>query len=214
MNKLVQEAQNMNRILLSIMTIVLVCALIGGGVYAYFSDIETSTGNTFTAGTLDLNLDGGNTNVVKFTVADVKPGDSDSDTWTVANVGTIDGYLDLESIGITEGIGTTTEPELVDEPTHGDANQLGNYLMGHLFIDTNDDGNWDEGETDIFGTDAVPVKINSIAANYGLDLSLAHGGGTNYITLAWSIPTATDNRIQGDNVTLDMTFELQQRAAE
>ena len=203
----------MNRVLLSIMTIVLVCALIGGGVYAYFSDIETSTGNTFTAGTLDLNLDGGNANVVKFTVADVKPGDSGAGTWTVANVGTIDGYLDLESISVTEGAGTATDPELVDEPTHGDTNQLGNYLLGHLFIDTNNDGGWDTGETDIFGTNAVPEEINTISANYALNLSLAESA-TNYVTLAWSVPTATDNRIQGDNVTLNMTFELQQRTDE
>jgi len=30
--------------------------LIGAGTVAYFSDTETSTGNTFTAGTLDLKL--------------------------------------------------------------------------------------------------------------------------------------------------------------
>jgi predicted ribosomally synthesized peptide with SipW-like signal peptide len=195
------------------MTIVLVCVLIGGGVYAYFSDTETSTGNTFTAGTLDLNLDGGNTNVVKFTVGDVKPGDSGNGTWTVANAGSIDGYLDLESVGVTEGTGTTTDPELVDEPTHADTVQLGNYLLGHIFVDTDNSGSWDSGETDIFGTNASPAAINTIAGSYDLSLSLTQGS-TNYITLAWSVPTSADNRIQGDNVTLDMTFELQQRAAD
>jgi len=45
------------RILFSIMTIALVGALIGGGIFAYFSDVETSTANTFTAGTLDLEVD-------------------------------------------------------------------------------------------------------------------------------------------------------------
>jgi spore coat-associated protein N len=203
----------MSKVLLSLMMIVLVCALIGGGIYAYFSDTETSTGNTFTAGTLDLNLDGGNTNVVKFTVGSVVPGSSGNGTWTVANVGTIDGYLDLESVGVTEGIGTTTDPELVDEPTHADTNQLGNYLMAHLFVDANHNGTWDSGETEIFGTTASPAAIKTIAANYDLNLSLTHGS-TNYITLAWSVPTTADNRIQGDNVTLGMTFELQQRSAD
>jgi predicted ribosomally synthesized peptide with SipW-like signal peptide len=36
------------KILFSIMAIALVGALIGGGLYAYFSDVETSTGNVFT----------------------------------------------------------------------------------------------------------------------------------------------------------------------
>ncbi|MCK4369036.1 MAG: SipW-dependent-type signal peptide-containing protein [Dehalococcoidales bacterium] len=204
----------MKRILMSLMTVALVSALIGGGVFAYFSDVETSTGNTFTAGTLDLNLDGGNTNVVKFTVSDVKPGDSGGGSWTVANVGSIAGYLDLESISVSEAIGTTTDPEEADEPTGVDTIQLGTYLMVHLFVDTNNNGSWDAGEADIFGTDAAPAAINTIAASYALDLSLAATGGTNYITLVWSVGTGTDNRIQGDSVTLDITFELQQRAAD
>ena len=205
----------MKKILVSFMTIALVSALIGGGIYAYFSDVETSTGNTFTAGTLDLNLDGGNINVVKFTVDDVKPGDSSGGTWTVANVGNMDGYLDLESIGVSEDIGTTTDPELADEvPPGTDTAQLGNYLMVHMFIDANNNGSWDSGETDIFGTNASPVAINTIASSYGLDLSLLANGGTNYITLLWSVGTTVDNRIQGDSVTLDITFELQQRAVE
>ena len=196
------------------MTIALVGALVGGGVFAYFSDTETSTGNTFTAGTLDLNLDGGNTNVVKFTVSDVKPGDSSGATWTVANVGTLAGYLDLESISVSEAIGTTTDPEEADEPTSSDTTQLGNYLLVHLFIDTDNDGSWDSGETDILGTAATPVAINTIAASYALNLSLAASGGTNYITLTWSVATSTDNRIQGDSVTLNITFELQQRSED
>lgn len=204
----------MKRILISLMTIAVVGALVGGGIYAYFSDTETSTGNTFTAGTLDLNLDGGNTNVVKFTVDYVKPGDSGGATWTVANVGNILGYLDLESISVSEAIGTTTDPELADEPTSSDTTQLGNYLLVHIFIDTNNNGSWDSGETDIFGTNAAPAAINTIAGSYALDLSLAASGGTNYITLLWSVGTATDNRIQGDSVTLNITFELQQNAAD
>lgn len=203
----------MKRILVSLMAIALVSALIGGGIYAYFSDIETSAGNVFTAGTLDLNLDGGNTNVVKFTVDDVKPGANGGGTWTVANVGNMDGYLDLESIGVSEAIGTTTDPELADEGGP-DTTQLGNYLMVHMFIDANNNGSWDSGETDIFGTNASPAAINTILGNYALDLSLAANGGTNYITLLWSVGATVDNSIQGDSVTLDITFELQQRAAD
>jgi len=203
----------MKKILVSLMTIALMSALIGGGIYAYFSDTETSTGNTFTAGTLDLNLDGVNTNVVKFTVDDVKPGDSSGGTWTVANVGNIPGYLDLESISVSEAIGTTTDPELADEGGP-DTTQLGNYLMVHMFIDANNNGSWDSGETDIFGADGAPVAINTIASSYALDLSLGASGGTNYITLLWSVGTTVDNRIQGDSVTLNITFELQQRAAD
>ena len=40
--------------LISVMCIGLVAMTAGAGTLAYFSDVETSTGNTFTAGTLDL----------------------------------------------------------------------------------------------------------------------------------------------------------------
>jgi predicted ribosomally synthesized peptide with SipW-like signal peptide len=46
----------MKKILVSLMVIALVAGLVGAGLSAYFSDTETSTGNTFSAGTLDLVL--------------------------------------------------------------------------------------------------------------------------------------------------------------
>jgi len=60
----------MRKILISLMTIALVSALIGGGVYAYFSDIEQSTNNTFTAGTLNLKVSDADPLVDHFEVAD------------------------------------------------------------------------------------------------------------------------------------------------
>jgi predicted ribosomally synthesized peptide with SipW-like signal peptide len=43
-------------ILVSLVTIGLLASVIGVGTYAYFSDTETSSGNTITAGTLDLKV--------------------------------------------------------------------------------------------------------------------------------------------------------------
>lgn len=201
----------MKKILVSLMTIAMVSALIGGGVYAYFSDTETSTGNTFTAGTMDLNLDGGNANVVKFTVANVKPGDTGSGSYTVANVGTIPGYLDLTPIAVTQSTGSSTDPELADEAGGVDTAQLGNYLMVHIFVDADHDGTWDAGEADIFGTSAAPAAVATIGTGLNSSVALADGG-TVYIAVAWSVPASATNRIQGDGVTLDITFSLDQQA--
>jgi predicted ribosomally synthesized peptide with SipW-like signal peptide len=46
----------MRRILTAILAIVLVATIAGTGIYAYFSDTETTDEMTFTAGTLDLKL--------------------------------------------------------------------------------------------------------------------------------------------------------------
>lgn len=47
----------MKRILLSLSVLVVAVALIAGGTYAFYSDTETSTGNIFVAGSIDLTVD-------------------------------------------------------------------------------------------------------------------------------------------------------------
>ena len=50
----------MNKILSSILAIGVVAALMGVGTFAYFSDTETSTGNTISTGIIDLEVDNEN----------------------------------------------------------------------------------------------------------------------------------------------------------
>jgi predicted ribosomally synthesized peptide with SipW-like signal peptide len=47
----------MKKIAISLGIIGVVAAIVVGGTIAYFSDTETSTGNTFTAGSIDLGID-------------------------------------------------------------------------------------------------------------------------------------------------------------
>jgi predicted ribosomally synthesized peptide with SipW-like signal peptide len=44
------------KMLAAIFIVGLVATIAGAGIYAYFSDTESSTGNTFTAGTMDLKV--------------------------------------------------------------------------------------------------------------------------------------------------------------
>ncbi len=48
---------NKKKIIVSLSVIAAVAAIVVGGTIAYFSDTETSTGNIFTAGTIDLKID-------------------------------------------------------------------------------------------------------------------------------------------------------------
>ena len=82
------DARMDRKILLGILMIGLVAALAGAGIFAYFSDTETSTGNVIVAGTIDLSLTG------SFTFTDVKPcEDFEEVTVTFRNVGQNPGYL-------------------------------------------------------------------------------------------------------------------------
>ena len=48
--------KGMKKILVSLSIIGVVAAIAVGSTVAYFRDVETSTGNTFSAGTLDLKI--------------------------------------------------------------------------------------------------------------------------------------------------------------
>lgn len=206
----------MNKIVLSLVTIISVAAIAATATAAYFSDTETSTGNTFAAGTLDLDVDNNNgNNTVKFTVSNMKPGDQPIDTWELNNVGSLDGYLDLENIAVTNNENDCLEPELeagddtCDDSGEGDGELQGIVSLSQLFWDDDCDGWVGEGETAVYDG-----KVGAIAANYETDRSLA-AGSTQCLTGQfnwWS--EATDDRAMGDDFTLDMTLELAQTAGQ
>ncbi|MHB8963543.1 MAG: TasA family protein, partial [Saccharofermentanales bacterium] len=53
-----------SKIIMSVFLLIITVSMVVGGSFAYFSDSETSIGNTFTAGTLDLKINDGDVNVV------------------------------------------------------------------------------------------------------------------------------------------------------
>ncbi|HRY62682.1 MAG TPA: TasA family protein [Candidatus Paceibacterota bacterium] len=196
----------MKKIVLSVAIIALSTTVIVGATRAYFSDTETSTGNTFAAGTLDLNLDGADTNSVKFTVTNTAPGASGTSYWTVKNVGSLAGYVDLASIAKTNDDNLCTEPESTDGDTTCGAGQgeLGANMNITIFVDADKDGVIDGGETTLYtGT------LDGLATSYDANLALA-AGAEQYVSLNWSIPTTVGNVIQSDSVQLDMSFQLGQ----
>src|SRR3989344_4307781 len=127
----------MKKILLSLGMIVFVGAVVIGATGAFFSDTETSTGNTFTAGAIDLGVD--NTSYYNgafnegtsweidwdmseeiphqfFNFADLKPGDWGDDTISL-HVNNNDSYLCADVTLTKNDDVSSTEPELeVDVP--------------------------------------------------------------------------------------------------
>lgn len=197
----------MKKILFSFLVIFVFVGLISGVTLAYFSDTVTSAGNTFTTGTLDLNLDGNDTNVVKFEVADIKPGGSETRTWEINNVGNMNGYLDLHNLIQTHEPGISLEQELtVEDP---DIGTLGSLLNVELFIDINNNGVLDGTDTSIYSG-----AMEGLLTDYDLDLQL-DAGTSNYLTMTVSWPsTDNDNAGQGDTAELDMVFELGQTTTQ
>lgn len=130
----------MKKILYSVGLIVSVAALAMGATGAFFSDSETSTGNTFTAGDIDLKID--NTSYVTdangilvsspgtswslkdlvpgvdhfFNFADLKPGDLGEDTISI-HVGSNNAWMCAAARVTDDSDQTCTDPELADDAT-------------------------------------------------------------------------------------------------
>ncbi len=58
------------------MTIAFVAFFIGGGTYAYYSDVENASDNTFESGTLNLQVGDVDPCTESISVSSLKPGDS------------------------------------------------------------------------------------------------------------------------------------------
>lgn len=220
------------KILFSLMTIALVGALIGGGIFAYFSDVETSTGNTFTAGTLNLvpstdgtgpvgkytvtaGGDGINGNVVFIKLA---PGDSGSITWTLNNNGNLDGTLTMASTVTFEENGSN-EPEAAVGGNNGGGNgDFDEYVGVRVKRDA----------TYILGDASNYVPFSGLEAALDAESQALAASGTLTYVLEWAIATdvkgagvdgkfgtgddvqVDDNIIQSDKATVDITFTLTQ----
>lgn len=159
----------MKKIVLSLSMIGAVAVLAIGATGAFFSDSETSTGNTFAAGAIDLgvdnhsyyngvlnpgttwrvdyDLDGGEDQTGPrqfFNFNDLKPGDWGEDTISL-HVKNNDSYLCADVTLTSDKDNNSTEPELDDEIPYTADDISNNYNGGELadavnFYWWNDDG--------------------------------------------------------------------------
>jgi spore coat-associated protein N len=211
----------MKKILISLMTIAMMAALIGGGVFAYFNDVETSTGNTFTAGTLDLTVDGANPWAsAKITAADMKPGSSGAVDCTLVNAGNLAGTLTVDIKSLVDSQGTCTEPECVNEGgTYSGGVCTGNTPVNLstkmdivVWVDNGAGGGTaNNGVKD--GTEQQLFSGTLAAADVAAAWSVTDGLGagiTTYIGISYSIATSVTNEIQADSSTFTIEFNLGQ----
>ena len=113
------------KVLASLLVIGAIMAISGAGTWAYFSDEETSVGNTFTSGVIDIELSPGNSQVVTAQAGDgcnpettdrLKPCYVGTLTYTVKNAGdnNADIYMALKNV-VNSDLGQS-EPESVADP--------------------------------------------------------------------------------------------------
>jgi len=203
----------MKRILAGLLTIAVV-AVVGVVVTrAYFSDTETSRGNTVTAGTIDISVDGQNpwTNTYSSALADMKPGMVREVSYVVKNVGA-NPVVVWKQIQVTNtGTGTVTVPECTTQLGVWDVsanacNFLGNPDKNDLYnVITYDmkvgstvliDSAWN---ITMGAVDSVWVPLGQLAKDQEMTVTQSYH----------MMPTA-GNEYQGDTMTFDMSIYAEQ----
>jgi predicted ribosomally synthesized peptide with SipW-like signal peptide len=194
----------MKKILLSLSMIALVAAVIAGATGAFFSDTETSTGNTFTAGAIDLGVDNhsyyngvlneGTTWRVDYDLSDevprqffnfldLKPGDWGEDTISL-HVNNNDSYLCADVTLTSNNDNSSTEPELdesgevLEDANNSWDGELANGIKWYWWADDGDNV-FESDETLLSGSgQAMPNATDTFSSTVALADSQTNVWGT------------------------------------
>lgn len=213
----------MKKILMSLLIIATVGALVGGGVFANFFDIETTGQNTYSAGTLDLQVvspyEGepyagfpgteiyNGEDIPGITLEDMKPGDPPIE-WRmhVNNLGSLDGVLFIHFVVTANDEVTLEEPEVDLGDTSPDG-ELGANLTVEVYY--GDEGQWPNLLFITSGTlDNLHCQLVELGALTG-ELNPASTDGKD-VFLVFQLPPETTSICQSDSVELEINLILEQ----
>jgi spore coat-associated protein N len=213
----------MKKLIWSILTVALVIGLAGGGAAAYFLDTETSTGNSFTAGTYDLKLSDRNESfgdgvAATWTMTNMAPGASTVGTYFVnlQNAGTVDnGHVEMAfTHQIDEGVPVESETNI-----NNTAAQMARFLeIVRMDYDTIDftDPYTDENGNGYF--DLEDLTLGHYLGAGGLLDNLpappANNTGTTSLSMKLKFNAGAGNDFQGDTLNTTVTFTLNQDTSQ
>lgn len=218
----------MRKILVSLSIIAVVGAIAIGGTIAYFSDVETSTGNTFSAGTLDLQIrdqnEGfGNGVTATWIASDVKPGWEDD--FTVPFIGLKKlGTIEADHLEITCDYSVIEEDPQTESDTDPNTNLTPDKMAKEMIITrceyydvltidclTNPNPDYriedQDGDGKITFFDLKNDKLDNIPPPGG---SYALG----YFEMGVKFDELAGNDFQGDMFDLTMIFTLNQDVSQ
>jgi predicted ribosomally synthesized peptide with SipW-like signal peptide len=185
------------KIIASLATMLVVGAAAVGGTLAYFSDTATISGNTFTAGTMAIQIDSDSSsgsynwsdgfNNPNNPFANVKPGDSGHQVLDIKSAGTVGGVASIR-------FQRTSTPN----------NELPANMNIVVTFDGDHNGNFD--------STGLSYTLAEFYANPNqLPLgAITSSDGIASVRIDWSVPSTAGNDIQGDSTTMNVIFGLDQ----
>ena len=198
------------RILISLAIIGAVSAIVVGATTAYFSDTETASGNTFTAGTLNLQVGNDDPYTEHITIDNITPSPGFPDwvwvgpVYTVKNIGTLPGKLSIEFRNVVNEENGRREPEIEAGDESEDSGELGEYLKLVNVTAKIGTGKW----TPIYTWPYLSVNDTD---GRTFDIGILEAGETAKLDLDWWLSDDPNiNVVQSDSVEFDIIFKLEQ----
>ncbi len=209
----------------------LIMSMVAGGIWSYFTDIETSSSNLLTAGTLDLSpTTSGGGPAGKYTVTSggdgvngkvvfdkLLPGESGTITWVLVNNGSLSGTLVIASTDTFSDVSQNEVENAVSGNDGGGNGDLDAYVGVKLQRGVGtDQANAEANFTYILGDAGNYMPISGLEAILDTQsVAMAANGGNDTIVyqLSWNIASplpVNDNIIQSDSAQIDITFTLNQ----
>lgn len=207
----------MKNIVIRLGIIAIVAALAIGATTAYFSDTETSTGNSIIAGTIDISINDTNPwTGGPYTIDDLKPGETSSLDFKVTNVGTNPVNISKKLYNIIGGEGVMSEPECKAEggqwvnnttcdgatPVDNMEDQIKYDMSVEVYNSENTKIWWQEIE------DGSKTIKNVYPDNDTyVSLGMIPVGGYMLVHQSYHFDETAGNEYQGDTLTFDIEFK-------
>lgn len=199
------------KVIPSVLLISFVLLLASAGTWASFTDVETSSGNTLNAGTMDLYMeDHGPVIDKEWTLINMIPGKSSiPGQLNIYNIGTM--TADKLKVKITFAT-VCTEPEM-DSYLRVDSMMYTPYSSGvpidllSKVHDTNSNGFIDLADLNGLTLGDLPAPAPSSLDVTGRPVL---GSANNDFNMQVSFDISAPNEYQGDTTTLTMRFEMNQ----
>lgn len=211
------------RVLMSVLIIAVAICLVAAATMAYFSDTETSSGNTFAAGTLDLKVADDNEGygdgvTATWVMSNMMPGVSSvTNTMSLQNSGSI--AADHLEIAFSHQIDEVTNPVESDTNPNSLPGDMAKWL--EIISSTYNGVNLMTTLTDANGNGWLDLEDVTLSPNTDvggplddLPAPLANNVGTRSFAMSLFFRPEATNDIQGDILITTVTFILNQHASQ
>jgi len=218
----------MKKILLSLFTVALVAGGLWAGTSAYFTDTETSTGNTFTTGTIDISVNDLNPWNQSFAMNDMKPSQVEYIDMVVYNNGTnpVNLYKTLTGFDTYELDNPgTSEPECFAEggsysggvcSGNNPVNNIDDWINYDMIVEVYDrdprSGNPTPVWWETLYLDSDDVKVGSLK-NQSMYLGMVPAGWYMKVMQSYHMVSVAENQYQSDGMSFTINLEAEQLGA-